>query len=243
MNTAAQKVPDILAFGDSAFLVEFGNQMDRAVSERVLALNDKLSAAKLPGLTESVPTFRSLLVKYDPLVTRFSKLKQQVTELLSDVQFVQQSGKHWEIPVCYETDFAPDLEEVASRTGTTTDKVVDLHSSVDYHIYMVGFVAGCPYLGDVPEELSLPRRSEPRLRVPLGSIAIALSMTIVYPLISPGGWHLIGKTPISIFDLDWSNPALFSPGDKVNFTPIDSAEFTRINDAVCNDGYRLTPVD
>jgi KipI family sensor histidine kinase inhibitor len=137
----------------------------------------------------------------------------------------------WRVPVCYESDFAPDLESVARQTKLAPEEVVALHSGTRYHVYMIGFVPGFPYMGDLAEALVLPRRADPRIRVPPGSVAIATAMTAIYPLESPGGWHLIGTTPIRIFDTAASPPALFAPGDAVEFEPVDSATFARIRSA------------
>ncbi len=233
--------PRLLPYGDCAFLVEFGDRIDRGVSERILSLNEQLLSAELPGMTETLPAFRSLLVRYDPLRTGFAELTERVKAILVSGEHVSRPSRLWEIPVCYDADFAPDLADVAEAVGMTPARVIDLHIDVLYHVYMIGFVAGYPYLGDLPEALSLPRRTDPRVRVPPGSIAIALTMAAIYPVVSPGGWHLIGQTPIRIFDPALENPALFAPGDKIRFNPIDRDEARRLYDAVRHDGYQVEP--
>lgn len=228
-----------LPAGDTAVLVEFGGRIDRGVSERVLRLSAQVRAANLAGVVETVPTIRSLLVHYDPLATNSASLTGAIENLLDSKQGETQPVKLWRIPACYAASHAPDLAEVAQRTGLSAAKVVRLHSGTRYHVYMIGFVPGFPYMGDLPAPLSLPRRADPRVRVPAGSIAIATTMTAVYPLESPGGWHLIGATPIRLFDLRWVSPALISPGDAVQFEPIAADEFNAIRAAVAADAYQV----
>ena len=241
MTASAENPPRLLPYGDGAFLVEFADIIDRSISEHILHLNQQVRLAKLPGLLETVPTFRSLLVRYDAGETSFGTLSEQVMSLHKTGASEPRSSRHWQVPVCYEPDFAPDLADVADATGMSSDEVVKLHVGVTYHIYMIGFVAGYPYLGDLPEALSLPRRSDPRLRVPAGSIAIALTMAAIYPLVSPGGWHLIGRTPIKLFDPGWQQPALFAPGDSIDFVPIDAARFEELLQAVETENYQIEP--
>ena len=239
MTQPAALEPRVLAFGDCALLVEFGNTIDRAISAGILALKARILAAGLPGVVETVPTFRSLLVRYDPLQTSFEALSATVVGLLEARGSAAQAPRHWQVPVCYEADCAPDLASVADALGLAPAELLDLHLEVTYHVYMIGFVAGYPYLGDLPQQLSLPRRKDPRVRVPKGSVAIALTMAAIYPIVSPGGWHLIGQTPIKLFDPSWPQPALFAPGDRVAFQPIGGAEFRRLQSAVDEEGYQI----
>jgi KipI family sensor histidine kinase inhibitor len=149
------------------------------------------------------------------------------------------AARRWRIPVCYEDDYAPDLPEVARLTGLSPQEVVRLHSSAHYHVYMLGFLPGFAYLGDLPAALALPRRADPRVRVPAGSISIATSLTAIYPYESPGGWHLIGATPIRFFEARRMPPALLAAGDQVLFEPIDAAAFAALRHMVGSDGFRL----
>ena len=144
------------------------------------------------------------------------------------------------MPACYDPAHAPDLEDVAQRTGLSPAEVVRLHCETLFHIYMVGFVPGFPYMGDLPDVLVLPRRTDPRTRLPAGSIAIASTMTAVYPHESPGGWHLIGATPIRLFDPAWDRPALFSPGDKVCFEVISTTQFDKIRQDSADGSFSIT---
>jgi KipI family sensor histidine kinase inhibitor len=231
-----------LPAGDTAVTIEFGDRIDRDVSDRVLRLSALVRGANLPGVVETVPTFRSLMVHYDPLATDSASLTGAIKNLLDSSRGEAQPAKLWRIPACYEISHAPDLVEVAQRTGLGTAEVVGLHSSTRFHVYMIGFVPGYPYMGDLPAPLVLPRRADPRVRVPPGSIAIATSMTAIYPLESPGGWHLIGATPIRLFDIRRPRPALLAPGDAVRFEPITVREFEAIRAAVAADAYQI-PVE
>ena len=228
-----------LPAGDAAVVVEFGDRIDRDVSEAVLALTARVRASDTLGLVETVPTYRSLLVHFDPLLTSGSSIVAAIQKLLGSRGGARKNVKVWRIPACYDASRAPDLLEVAQRTGCTADEVVRLHTGTVFHVYMIGFVPGYPYMGDLPGKLHLPRRTDPRVKVPAGSIAIAAAMTAIYPVESPGGWHLIGATPIRLFDVRAPQPALLAPGDRVRFDPVGTAEFDAIRAAVEADDYRV----
>jgi inhibitor of KinA len=229
------------ACGDAALTVEFGDTIDREFSEAVLGLDGRLRACELAGLIETVPTFRSLLIEYDPLVLSLADVEVAVEAALLGERRESRPGRRFELPVCYEPAVAPDLEQVAARAGLDTDGVVRLHTGVDFHVYMIGFLPGFPYMGDLPEPLVQPRRQEPRVRLPAGSVAIATSMTAVYPLESPGGWHLIGRCPVRLFDPGNEPPALLAPGDTVRFTAIDGRELERLSAAAAEGSYVPQP--
>jgi len=228
-----------LSAGDRALVVDFGNRIDRALSEEVLRLAASLRVDELSGVVETVPTFRSLMVHYDPLVTSSTVLEGAIASLLDREPGPRAPATLWRVPVCYEDEFAPDLAEVARLTGLAPDEVVTLHSSVRYHVYMIGFLPGFPYMGDLPAALVLPRRADPRVRVPAGSLSIATSLTAIYPYESPGGWHLIGTTPVRLFDIRRASPALLAPGDAVLFAPIDAGTFAVIKAAVSSGEYQV----
>jgi inhibitor of KinA len=228
-----------LVAGDRALVVEFGDRIDRALSAEVLRLDASLRSRGLAGVVETVPTFRSVMVHYDPLVTARAALEHAIASLLVREPGARSAGTLWRVPVCYDGAFAPDLAEVARLTGLTPGEVVALHSRTRYHVYMLGFLPGFPYMGDLPARLALPRRADPRVRVPAGSIAIATTLTAIYPYESPGGWHLIGATPIRLFDPEATPPALFAPGDAVQCEPVDPADFASIKKAVDGDSYQV----
>jgi inhibitor of KinA len=228
-----------LSAGDRALVVEFGDRIDRALSNDVLRLDVSLRSSGLPGVVETVPTFRSLMVHYDPMATARAELERVIASMLDRQSDPRDAATLWRVPVCYDGKFARDLAEVAHLIGATPSKVVALHSAVRYHVYMLGFLPGFPYMGDLPHQLALPRRADPRLRVPAGSVSIATTLTAIYPYESPGGWHLIGATPIRLFDPARPRPALLQPGDIVQFEPIDPASFASIRKAVDSGNYEI----
>lgn len=218
-----------LAGGDTALVVEFGDRIDARLSALVLGLYKRLEAAQEPGVVELVPTMRSLMVHYDPLLTSRAHLEIRIGDLLQGLEGAEIKGRRWSLPVCYEgEDFAPDLAEVARRTATTPEEVVALHTRGWNLVYMVGFLPGLPYIGGLDPKLELPRRENPRTRVPAGSVSIATTMTCIYPLESPGGWHLIGRTPVPLFDLTRDPAVLLAPADEVRFVPVPRTEYERL---------------
>jgi inhibitor of KinA len=226
--------------GDGAVTVEFGSTIDTRLVDAVNAFDASITRAReagaLPGLVETMPTFRSLTVFYDPLATSRQRIESQLRPLLAAAPAENAAaGRHWRLPVCYEGDAAPDLAEAARATGLSESEVVALHSGVDYRVYMLGFLPGFPFMGDLPEPLHLPRRTQPRVRVPAGSVAIATGLTAIYPWESPGGWHLLGRCPLPLFDAHRPAPSLLSPGDRVRFVPVPRAEHDRLA-AAARDG-------
>jgi inhibitor of KinA len=230
-----------LPCGDTALAVELGDKVDRRISDLVLALAGRVRAASIAGIADLVPTFRSLLIHYDPMTVCQAELKERLVPLLSGLTAARSAGRLWNIPVCYHASLAPDLAEVAARTGLTPERVVAFHSSVTYHVYMVGFLPGYPYLGDLPSELVLPRRDTPRTAVPAGSVAIATSLTAVYALESPGGWHLIGRTPVLLWDPRRDPPAILAAGDQVRFQPIALGDYEALAARSGTGEFRLEP--
>ena len=228
-----------LPAGDTALVVEFGNRIDRDLSDAVLQLSGALGEAKVPGIIETVPTFRSLLIYYDPLVTSAADLRREIEGRAAQGSAQTRKRLLWRIPACYDATCAPDLAEVAERTGLGTAEVIKLHAGTQFHVYMVGFLPGYAYMGDLPKALQLPRRESPRARVPAGSIAIATDQTGIYPVESPGGWHLIGKTPVRLFDAGRAQPSLFAQGDAVRFEPVSVAELDDISRDVAAGKYNV----
>lgn len=242
---AAARPPRILPFGDAAVLVEFGNAVDRALSDRVLALDAALALDPIDAVTETAPSFRSLMVQFDPLVATPSEISAEIQARLSAI--VGGSGgdeapaRIWSLPVCYEGDLAPDLQDVATRLALTPEEVVARHAATTHHVFMLGFLPGSPYLGGLDPALTLPRRTDPRVKVPARSVAIAIGLSVIYPVESPGGWHLIGRTPVELLDPTAQPPALLAPGDAIRFTPIPRAEFDALERAAAAGEWRPTP--
>ena len=213
--------PRFLPSGDTALVVEFGDRIDRNLSALVLNLRGRVRDADIPGVGEAVPTFRSLMVHYDPLVLRARELEERLMPLLDGLEGHAMVGQRWLFPTCYEgAEYAPDLADVARAAGLREEEVAALHTGVEHLVYVIGFLPGLPYMGDLPASLALPRRTSPRIRVPAGSVAIATGQTCIYPLESPGGWHIIGRTAVPLFDRRRQYPALLSPGDTVRFVAV-----------------------
>lgn len=218
--------PRFLPSGDTALVVEFGDRLDRHLSALVLNLSRRVEEAGIPGVSEAVPTFRSLMVHYDPLVVRARELEQQLAPLIAGLEAETMVGQRWLFPTCYEgDDYAPDLADVAAAAGLSTDEVVALHASVEHLVYVIGFQPGQAYMGDLPPALNLPRRTSPRLRVPAGSVATAIGQSTVYAYESPGGWHVIGRTAVPMFEPSREKAALLSPGDTVMFVPVSRSVY------------------
>lgn len=227
----------VLDAGDAAFTIEFGTTIEPALLAAVQALDHSIAAQQaagaLPGLIETMPTFRSLTVFFDPLLTGRAELIAALRPLLdADTDSASVAGRCWRLPVCYEGEAAPDLDDIARAIGCSADEVVALHSGAEVRVYMLGFLPGFPFMGDVAPPLRLPRRSEPRVRVPAGSVAIATGLTAIYPWESPGGWHLLGRCPVPLFDAARVSPSLLAPGDRVSFEPVSTAEYRRLDSAM-----------
>jgi KipI family sensor histidine kinase inhibitor len=185
-----------------------------------------------------VPTIRSLMVHYDPLQTSAAALQTAISELLHHEDAGEDAHRLWSIPVCYESDCAPDLENVAREMKLDTGEVVRRHAAEPLEVFMMGFLPGFPYLGLLPEEFDIPRLFEPRLKVPARSISVAVRQTTVYTVECPGGWHLIGQTPVEFFDPERAEPILVAAGDRIRFEPVSVGEYERIRKAVEADDYK-----
>lgn len=215
--------------GDSAVQIVLGNAPDEPTRRRIAAASRRVREAGLPGLIESVPGFTSLTIHYDPIQLPPSApgwLDSSLALLLADLDDSEgDDGRLVEIPVCYGGEFGPDLQSVASLHGLTADGVVALHAAGDYRVHLVGFVPGFPYLGGLDARLATPRRESPRTAVPAGSVGIGGAQTGIYPVESPGGWQLIGRTPLRLFDAHRDRPALLRAGDRIRFLPVDAEAF------------------
>lgn len=223
--------PRFLPCGDAAISVELGDAVDRRISAKVVRLHRHLRAHPLLGVAETLPAFRSLLVHFDPRQTDPAALQHALTALIAEMPDEPLSSRRWAIPVCYDPAFGLDIAEVAGLAGMTPAQAVECQSSATYYVYMLGFLPGYAYLGDTPEPLRLPRRKSPRTRVPAGSLAIATAFASIYPFESPGGWHIIGRTPVSFFDAGAEEPALLAPGDELRFEPVDLEAYEALHKA------------
>ncbi len=248
-------MPDfrVLTAGDTALVVEFGDSVDRKISTFVLGLARRLDEIRLNGVVETVPTFRSLMVYYDPLVIPATALISRIEYEAAALRVGTFSSREWRLPVCYDPALAPDLIDVAARIGISPGEVIERHAAATYHVYMLGFLPGLAYMGDVSPELVLPRRETPRQRVAAGSVAIATTMSIIFPRESPTGWHVIGRSPVEM----WRRPpagaastaaspqtgALLAPGDKVTYAPISLSEFENLAARAAAGALDVAPIN
>lgn len=234
-------MPRLLALGDSALTLEFGDRIDPALNAKVIAAGDALTAMKLDGISDLVPTWRSLTVHFDPLRVDHETLTRCLQEAARAPAQESALATRWQIPVVFGDDFGPDLAAVAQATGRSAAQVIEALCAIELRVFLLGFLPGFPYLGELPEWLRLPRLATPRAAVPANSLAIAGAQAAIYPWQSPGGWHLLGRTPVRLFDIDnAARPALLAPGDRLRLTPIDRDEFERLASAVAAEAIDAT---
>jgi 5-oxoprolinase (ATP-hydrolysing) subunit B len=217
--------PRLLPSGDSAITVEFSRNIDDTANQRVLALDRALSDAPLSGVTETVPTYRSLLVHYDPSEISFGALGEKLLALAKRPLPPPPKSRRWRIPVAYGGEHGIDLEDVAKTLNTTPDEVVARHVAGDYRVAMIGFSPGWSYLSGLEKFLHLSRRQSPRLLTPAGTISIGGVQTGIQCIAAPSGWHLLGRTPVRTYQLHREPIFLTEPGDRITFFPIDARTF------------------
>lgn len=217
----------ITPFGEAAWLVRFEPRLSVEVNDRVLGLAAAVEAMALPGVRDVVPASASLVVHFDPDGVESAEVARALEACLAHAA-PPRSGRRVEIPVCYDPAFGPDLSEIAAFANLPASEVVERHAARAYRVFMLGFLPGFPYLGVVDERIAAPRLATPRGRVPAGSVGIAGRQTGIYPSDSPGGWQIIGRTPIMLFDEGKRPPAVLQPGDEVRFVPIDRERFEQL---------------
>jgi KipI family sensor histidine kinase inhibitor len=218
--------PRFLPVGDTALTVEFGDAIDPAINAAVMALDIALAAAELPGIVETVPTYRSLLICFEPAELPYRTLIDTLHELIGDgIGRNRPPGRRWTVPVAYGAPYGDDLEHVAATLQLTPEQVIAAHSSTEYLVYLVGFNPGAPNLGGLPKRLHIPRRKVPHPMVAAGSVAIGGMQTGITSIAIPTGWHILGRTPVRPFVVNRQEPFLFKPGDRIRFRPIDPDDF------------------
>lgn len=225
----------VFPLGDSALTVDFGNHIDERINRIVLGLVKQVKQSSFPGIIEVFPAYSSLTICYDVLalsknvsgeMTVFDWLKKKVQGWISSFHDKQEEQQRTlDIPVCYDKQFAPDLGKIAHDKHLSVEEFIQIHTSATYRVYMLGFLPGFAYMGDVDERIATPRKLQPA-NVAAGSVGIAARQTGIYPLSSPGGWQIIGRTPLQLFDAGNREMTLFKPGDLVKFVPITINEFT-----------------
>jgi KipI family sensor histidine kinase inhibitor len=219
----------LLPAGEAALLVELGDAIDPDLNEAVHRLDAAINRAAPDGLIETVPTYRSILVSFDPTRTIADALGAEISALgAGGGEAVAAERRRWFVPVCFGGEYGEDLTAVAERAGLSPDAVVDLHCAADYRVYMLGFSPGFAYLGGLPEKLHQPRRENPRSVTPAGSFMQGGSQAALSPVAMPSGWHLIGRTPLRLFDPGRSQPFLLAPGDRVRMIAITGADYGRM---------------
>lgn len=212
-----------------ALCVELGDEISAEVNTRVRALEFLIQAKGVPGVVETVPSFRSLLVYYDPEQVAFEALCAGLGDLAEQATSATlPPARLVELPCCYDPEFGLDLVPAAERLGLTTDQLVRLHAGAEYLVYFVGFTPGLPYMAGVPERIRLPRLETPRVKVPAGSVGLGGAQYCIYSVESPGGYWLLGRTPVRLYDPEAAEPTLLRPGDRVRMRPIDRAEYDAI---------------
>ena len=230
----------ILTAGDSSLLIEFGNEISPEINQKIKTTVQLMKEQHIEGVVDIIPAFCSLLINYDPRVIGYEELRNRMKALVK-IEVKAEAGvkRVFEIPVCYGGEYGPDIENIAEHAGLSVEEVIKIHSSRDYLIYMLGFLPGFTYLGGLDERIHTPRLANPRLKINAGSVGIGGSQTGIYPLDSPGGWQLMGKTPVKTYDPEREVPILVEAGDYIRFVPVDEEEFLRIKELVEKGEYQV----
>ena len=233
-----------LVSGDCGVSVEFGNEISPDINKKIRAFKVALEKSDIEGIVETVPTYRSLLVQYKPEVIRFKELTEKFEGLMGSLDNIEiPPPTVIEIPVLYGGEMGPDIENVAEHNHKTIDEVVKIHTSEEYLIYMLGFIAGFPYLGGMSKEIATPRLKSPRVKIDGGAVGIAGEQTGIYPVDSPGGWQLIGRTPLKLYDAGREKPILLEAGQYIKFKSVSEEEYKAIEKQVADNTYKYVTYD
>jgi len=232
--------------GDQGIVICFGNVISKAINQRIRCVIEKIKQKPIKGVYEVIPSYTSLLVLYDRHKTDYKKIRKCLQEYcnISEEKYSTKKKIHI-IPVCYEDRFSLDLKDVAKNSNLSENEVIDIHCKNDYLIYMLGFLPGFVYLGGLDDRIACPRLETPRTKIPAGGVGIGGQQTGIYPLESPGGWRIIGQTPINVYDSDRDPSILYEMGDYIRFNPISSSEYDKIRESVIEGSYihRIEEVD
>ena len=223
--------PRIVPCSESALLVEFGDAIDATINARVLGLDRAIAAAKIEGVIETVPTYRSLVLHYDPLRTGYAALSERMRALSTAPGDEDAPRRRWRVPVVYGGEFGIDLDDVAKARGISVDDVIRLHTAGNYYVAMLGFLPGFAYLAGLDPRLATPRRADPRAVTPAGTISIGGIQAGIQCLAGPSGWHLLGRTPVRTYQANREPVFLTEPGDAVSFYAIDAALWAELDRA------------
>lgn len=225
--------PQIKITGDTSVAIVFGDEISSEINTRIRAFDEALNEEQIDGVYETVPTYCTLTIHYAPEIIRYSELRDRLEKMLRVSHKAQKLNTIvMEIPVLYGGDYGPDLGYVAEYNHMTPEEVIKRHTSTEYLIYMLGFTPGFSYMGGMDEQIATPRLKTPRVLIPAGSVGIAGKQTGIYPIDSPGGWQLIGRTPVKLYDAQRDTPILLDAGLHVKFVPIDENEYKRIQSRI-----------
>lgn len=229
-----------LPAGDKSLIIEFGNSISPKINKKIRNMYIAIEKSGLEGIMEMVPTYRSLLISYNPLKLKYRELCEKLREYEENLNDTDsEPAKVVEIPTLYGGEYGVDIEFVAQHNNLSVNEVIKIHSSQNYLIYMLGFTPGFPYLGGMSEKIETPRLKAPRTKIPGGSVGIAGKQTGIYPIDSPGGWQLIGQTPLKLYDPFGEPPVLLNAGDYVRFVPINEKEYKSILKLVKEKKYKV----
>ena len=230
-----------LTAGDSAIVMEFGDTIEKEINAKIAAVVENLKKKNIDGILDILPTYRSILINYDPVKISYGEMVETLKGLSkSDKANESDEVRLIEIPTLYGKEYGPDIDFVAENANLSVDEVIKIHSGTDYLVYMMGFIPGFTYLGGLDERIATPRLKSPRLKIDAGSVGIAANQTGMYPLESPGGWQLIGRTPLKLFDDTKEPPVFIQAGDYIRYVPIDRKEYDEIEKEVANDSYKVS---
>ena len=234
--------PKLIPAGDQALIIELGDEIDPSLNRMVHDLTHLVKGQVIHGIVDLTPTYRSLLIQYDATKTSLGQITNDIRDLENESGTkASERPRVVHVPTLYGGDHGPDLDYIADQAGMSIEETIDIHSTKEYFVYMMGFMPGFPYLGGLDKRLATPRLDSPRLEIVAGSVGIAESQTGVYPVLSPGGWHIIGRTPLKLFDHSREPPSLLSAGDYLRFVPIDGKEeFEVVQESVATGTYETT---
>ena len=229
-----------LTAGDRALVIEFGDTIEEQINAKIRSLTLAIEKEGIIGIIETIPTYRSLMVIYEPLLIELDELIDKAKAIETKMgEMKLPDAKVIEIPTLYGGEYGPDIEFVAEHNKISTDEVIKIHSSTEYLIYMIGFTPGFPYLGGMNDKIAAPRLEAPRTKIPVGSVGIAGTQTGIYPIESPGGWQLIGRTPVKLYDPYRKDPVLLNAGDYIKFVQIDEKEYKKIEELEREGKYKV----
>lgn len=230
-----------LTAGDSAIIMEFGNTIEKEINAKIAAVVENLKKKNIDGILDILPTYRSILINYDPVKISYGEMVETLKGLSKSNKANQSDEVRLiEIPTLYGKEYGPDIDFVAENANLSVDEVIKIHSGTDYLVYMMGFIPGFTYLGGLDPRIATPRLKSPRLKIEAGSVGIAANQTGMYPLESPGGWQLIGRTPLKLFDDTKEPPVFIQAGNYIRYVPITKEEYDKIEKEVENDTYKVS---